>query len=258
MGRFSGKTVIVTGGARGIGEACSERIVAEDGKVLIVDTNAALGEALALRLGAAARYLAVDVTDPAQCARTVDVATSELGGLDGLVNSAIRMAPGALRDLSLADWNSVVEVGLTGTFLMSQAAGRWWLDNARKGAIVNISSIGGVAPYAMAGAYSTVKAAVIMLTKHMGLEWAPQGVRVNVVCPGHVETPLTAYLKDPEIKRGRSEVTPLKRVGQPIDVANAILFLLSDDADYITSTALGVDGGLAVSVMNHLPGRKWD
>jgi len=103
-----------------------------------------------------------------------------------------------------------------------------------------------------------VKAAVIMLSKHMGLEWAPKGVRVNVVCPGHIETPLTSYLQDPEIKRGRSEVTPLKRVGQPVDVANAVLFLLSDEADYITSTALGIDGGLAVSVMNHLPGRKWD
>jgi len=258
MARFSSKVVIVAGGARGIGAKTVELIVAEGGKVLIADTNAALGQELARRLGPTARYLDVDVTDPAACRDVVETAVRDLGGLDGLVNSAIRMAPGPLKDLALQDWNTVVTVGLTGTFLMSQAVGRWLIDNGRRGSIVNISSIGGVAPYAMAGAYSTVKAAVIMLSKHMGLEWAPKGVRVNVVCPGHIETPLTSYLQDPEIKRGRSEVTPLKRVGQPVDVANAVLFLLSDEADYITSTALGIDGGLAVSVMNHLPGRKWD
>lgn len=258
MARFSGKVVVVTGGARGIGAKTVEMLVAEGGKALIADTNAALGRKLADRLSPSAQFLEIDVSNPASCRTAVETVVQEFGGLDGLVNSAIQMAPGPLKDLSLEDWNTVVSVGLTGTFLMSQAAGRWMIDNGRRGSIVNISSIGGIAPYAMAGAYSTVKAAVIMLSKHLGLEWAPKGVRVNVVCPGHIETPLTSYLQDPEIKRGRSEVTPLKRVGQPIDVANAILFLLSDQADYITATALGIDGGLAVSVMNHLPGRKWD
>ncbi len=258
MARFTGKVCIVTGGARGIGAKTAEMYVAEGGKVLIADTNDVLGKELAARLVPNARFLNVDVTDPASCRAAVEAAVRDLGGLNGVVNCAIRMGPGALKDLSLEDWNKVVTVGLTGTFLMSQAAGRWLIDNGRKGSIVNLSSIGGIAPYAMAGAYSTVKAAVIMLSKHLGLEWAPMGVRVNVVCPGHIETPLTAYLQDPQIKRGRSEVTPLKRVGQPIDVAHPILFLLSDESDYITSTALGIDGGLAVSVMNHLPGRKWD
>ena len=256
--RFADKVFVISGGARGIGAKTAECLVAEGGRVVIADTDVALGETLAGGLGASARFVRCDVTDPAACKAAVDVAVREFGGLDGAVNSAIRMGPGALKDLALDDWNKVVSVGLTGTFLMAQAAGRWMIDNGRRGSIVNISSIGGVAPYAMAGAYSTVKAAVIMLSKHMGLEWASKGVRVNVVCPGHTETPLTVYLQDPEIKRGRSEVTPLKRVGQPVDIANAILFLLSDESDYITATSLGVDGGLAVSVMNHLPGRKWD
>ena len=81
---------------------------------------------------------------------------------------------------------------------------------------------------------------------------------MNVVCPGHTETPLTAYLKDPEVKRARSEVTPLGRVGQPIDIAHGIMFLLSDEADYITATQLDIDGGLTKSIFNHIPGRKWD
>jgi|CXWL01.1.fsa_nt_gi NAD(P)-dependent dehydrogenase (short-subunit alcohol dehydrogenase family) len=257
-GRFTGKAFVISGGARGIGAKTAECLVGEGGKVVIADTDESLGKPLAAKLGANARFLLTDVADPAACGAAVRLAVEEFGGLDGAVNSAIRMGPGALKDLALEDWNKVVSVGLTGTFLMAQAAGRWMIDNGRRGSIVNISSIGGIAPYAMAGAYSTVKAAVIMLSKHMGLEWAPKGVRVNAVCPGHIETPLTVYLKDPEIMRGRSEVTPLKRVGQPIDIANAILFLLSDEADYITATSLGVDGGLAVSVMNHLPGRKWD
>ncbi|MFN0301706.1 MAG: SDR family NAD(P)-dependent oxidoreductase [Burkholderiales bacterium] len=258
MARFTDKAVIVTGGARGIGAMTAERLVAEGGQVLIADTNETLGAELARRLGPAARYLKVDVTDPESCRAAINVAVRDFGGLYGLVNSAIRMAPGALKDLSLADWNAVINVGLNGTFLMSQAVGRWLIEHDRKGAIVNLSSNGGLSPYSMSGAYSTTKAAVIMLAKHMGLEWAPKGVRVNVVCPGHTETPLTAYLQDPEIRRGRSEVTPLKRIAQPIDVANAILFLLSEEASYITASALNVDGGLSVSVMNHLPGRKWE
>ncbi len=258
MERFAGKVAIVTGGARGIGEETSKQFVRQGGKVLIADTNTELGQALAGEIGENSSFLEMDVTDPLSCQEAVDKAVTEFGALDCLVNSAVQMAPGLLKDLSLEDWNRALNVGLTGSFLMCQAAGRWMIDQGRKGSIVNLSSVGGIAPYGMSGAYSTVKAAIIMLSKHLGLEWASKGIRVNAICPGHTETPLTAYLKDPEIKKGRSEVTPAKRVGQPIDIAHAILFLLSDEADYITCESLLVDGGLSVSVMNHLPGRKWD
>ena len=146
---------------------------------------------------------------------------------------------------------------LTSTIQMTQAARRKIKDNGRPGSIVTMSSSGGVQPYGMSGAYSTVSAAVIMLAGRYGIEWGGRQVRVNAVCAGHTETPLTAYLKDPEIKKGRSEVTPLKRVGQPVDIANGILFLFSDESDYMTASALAIDGGLAKSVMNHMPGRKW-
>ena len=258
MARFDSKICIVTGGARGIGEKTAEMFVEQGGKVGIGDNNEELGSAVADTIGADARFFKMDVADPASCQAAVDFTVSEFGGVDYVVNSAIAMAPGALKDLSPEDWNKVISIGLTGTFLMSQAAGRWMIDQGRKGSIVNLSSIGGITPYGMSGAYSTVKAAVIMLSKHLGIEWAAKGIRVNAIMPGHTETPLTSYLQDPEIKKGRSEVTPLQRVGQPVDIANAILFLLSDEADYITSTGLLIDGGLAASVMNHLPGRKWD
>ena len=96
-----------------------------------------------------------------------------------------------------------------------------------------------------------------MLSKQQGIEWAEHGIRSNAICPGHVETPLTAYLQDPEIKAGRAAVTPLGRVGQPPDVASAALYLASDDSSWVTSTALVVDGGIVASIYNHMPGRKW-
>ena len=179
------------------------------------------------------------------------------GGVDCVLNSAVKMAPGLLKDLPLESWNSMLNIGLTGTFLMTQAAGRWMIDNERKGSIITMSAIGGRQPYGMTGGYSTVKAAVIMLAKHFAIEWAGYGIRVNTICAGHTETPLTAYMKDPEIKKGRDEVTPLQRVGQPEDIGRGILFLFSDEAEYITAAELDVDGGLSMSLMNHMPGRKW-
>ncbi len=258
MSRFGGKVCIVAGGARGIGEKTSEMFAEEGGRVIIGDVNRELGEPLAGRIGERAVFQHLDVTEPDSCKAAVERAVSEFGGLDCLVNCAIKMDPAPLLELSLESWKLVVDIGLTGMFLMGQAAGRWWIENGRPGAMVNLSSNAGVQPYGMSGAYSTVKAGIIMLSQHFAIEWARQKIRVNVICPGHTETPLTAYLQDPEIKRGRSEVTPWGRVGQPVDIANGILFLLSDEADYITATRLDIDGGLTKSIFNHMPGRKWD
>ena len=257
-GRFEGKVCIVTGGASGIGAKTAEMFVGQGGSVVVGDINDVDGEALVAGLGGdKAAYLTLDVTDSAACQAAVDLAVEKFGGVDYVLNSAIKMAPGMLKDLSLDDWNLMLNIGLTGSFLMTQAAGRWMIDNERPGSIVMMSSIGGRQPYGMSGAYSTVKAAVRMLAEHFAIEWGSHQIRVNSIVAGHTETPLTAYLKDPEIKKARSEVTPLKRVGQPIDITNGILFLFSDEADYITATTLNIDGGVTKSVMNHMPGRKW-
>lgn len=258
MARFTGKTALITGGARGIGAETARRFVAQGGRVVIGDINEELGRSVCEEIGAGALFQLLDVTDPGSCQDALVVAVETFGSVDCLVNSAIAITPGALKDLSLADWNRTLETGLTGTFLASQAVGRWMIENDRRGAIVNYSSVGGRQPYGMAGAYSTVKAAIIMLSEHLAIEWAQYGIRVNCICPGHTETPLTAYMKDPAIKQGRADVTPLQRVGQPEDIADGTLFLLSDEATYVTAATLDIDGGLHATVMNHMPGRKWD
>lgn len=258
MGRFEGKTCIVAGGARGIGAKTCEFYAAEGGRVVIGDVNEELGIELAGKIGDGAVFQNLDVTDPESCKAIVERAVGEFGSADHLVNCAIKMDPAPLLDLKLESWKLVVDIGLTGMFLMCQAWGRWVIENERPGAIVNLSSNAGVQPYGMSGAYSTVKAGIIMLTQHFAIEWARNKIRANAICPGHTETPLTAYLQDPVIKKGRSEVTPLGRVGQPEDIANGILFLLSDEADYITAARLDIDGGLTSSIFNHMPGRKWD
>ena len=258
MARFDDRVCLITGGASGIGAETARRYVSEGGRAVIGDVDEERGAALADEIGSGAAFTRIDVSDPASCAAGIAFTTKTFGRLDGLVNSAIRMGPGALVDLSLDDWNKVVDSGLTGTFLMTQAAGRWWMDQGAQGAVVNLSSTGGLQPYNLAGAYSTTKAGVIMLSKQFGLEWARHGIRVNTVCPGHTETPLTAYMRDPAVKQARADVTPLHRVGQPDDIAEGILYLLSDEASYVTSSELVIDGGMSTSLFNHMPGRKWD
>jgi NAD(P)-dependent dehydrogenase (short-subunit alcohol dehydrogenase family) len=258
MAEFDGQVLIVTGGARGIGEAVARAFVERGGRVVLADVDVGLGTTLEAQLGRASVFHRADVRDPAQCQATVERAVAAFGRVDCLVNSAIKMAPGPLADLALEDWRTVIDTGLTGTFLMTQAFGRWVIAQKRTGAVVNLSSMAGYQPYGAAGAYSTVKAAVLMLTDHFAIEWARKGIRVNAVAPGHIETPLTAYLKDPAIKQGRSDVTPLGRVGQVDDVVGGILFLLSDEARYVTATNLVMDGGVTKSIFNHMPGRTWD
>ena len=259
MGQFDGKVLIVSGGARGIGAATAKEFVRRGGRAVLGDVNEEEGKKTAEALGnGRAMFRRLDVRDAISCQAIVDAAAREFGGIDFLVNSAIKMAPGMLADLPLESWRTVIDVGLTGTFLMTQTVGCWLIAHRQPGAVVNLSSMAGFQPYGASGAYSTVKAAVLMLGDHFAIEWARKGIRVNTVAPGHIETPLTAYLKDPDIKQGRADVTPLARVGHTDDIVGGILFLLSDEARYVTATHLIMDGGVTKSIFNHFPGRKWD
>lgn len=256
--RFDGRVCLVTGGARGIGAATAEAFVGDGGRVVIGDTRAEEMAELVDRIGERATGVLLDVRDAGSCDAFVAHAVATFGVADHLVNCAIRMAPGPLIDLSGDEFRALLEVGLTGTFLASQAFARWAISAGRPGSIVNLSSIGGRFPYSGAGAYSTVKGGTILLSQQMALEWAADGIRVNAVAPGHVETPLTAYLQDPDVKRARSEATPLGRIGRSEDIAAGILYLLSDEASYVTASVLDIDGGVGASIMNHLKGRRWD
>lgn len=255
--RLDGKAALITGGASGIGAEIARAFVAEGASVAIVDRDAEAAATVSSELGDAATTHVLDVTDEAALIAAINDAADEFGGLDIGVCSAISMAPGPLLDLKTEDWKRLIEVGLHSTFVAGREMAQHMVAQDRGGSIINLSSNAGLAPYPGAGAYSSTKAAVIMLSKQQGIEWAGYGIRANAICPGHVETPLTAYLQDPEIKAGRAAVTPLGRVGQPPDVASAALYLASDDSSWVTATALVVDGGIVASIYNHMPGRKW-
>ena len=258
MFRFDDKVCVIAGGASGIGAKTAELYVAQGGKVAIGDLNAELGEALVEQLGPeSAAYFELDVRSKAACGAIVDGAAERFGTVDHLVNCALQHRPGPLEDLPEESWRHVIEIGLTGTFFMCQAFARWLLDRERPGALVNVSSMAAIQPYGGAGSYSTVKAATSMLTAQMGIEWAARNIRANTVAPAHIMTPLTAYLQDPDIRRARSEATPIPRIGEPEDVAYGVLYLLSDEASYVTSEQLVIDGGSTKSVFNHMPGRTF-
>lgn len=260
MGRLDGRVALITGGGSGIGAGAAALFAEEGARIAVLDVNRSGLEAVTSAVEASGGQCAafeVDVTDPAGVEAALRSVVERFGRLDITMNNAIRMAPGLLLDVSLDEWRSLLAVGLDGTFIVSTAAARVMRDLGNGGSIINLSSTAGFAPYTGAGAYSTCKAGIIMFTKQAALEWAPHGIRVNAICPGHVETPLTAYLQDPEIRAGREAVTPLRRVGQPIDIAQAALYLASDDADWVTASALVVDGGMLETMFEHMPGRKW-
>ena len=259
-GTLEGKTVIVTGGASGIGRATSVLAAREGASVAIADIDRAMAEetaALVRAEGAGALVVEMDTSRARDAQRMADETVAAFGTIDGIVCGAIKQVPGRLEDLPEADWDMVMDIGLKGYFLCAQAAGRVMLQKG-SGSIVFLSSIGGVQAYNGAGAYSVAKAGAIMLGNLFGVEWSNRGVRANTVLPGQVRTPMTeAMFADPEVAAGRAGVVPMGRVGEPEEIAEVCVFLLSDRASSVTAASLKVDGGQAESKMMHTPGRKW-
>ncbi|PPR65667.1 MAG: Dihydroanticapsin 7-dehydrogenase [Alphaproteobacteria bacterium MarineAlpha3_Bin7] len=257
---LEGKTIIVTGGASGIGRATCVLAAREGASVAIADINREMAEETARLVevqGQAALVIEMDTSKKADAQRMVEETVGTFGTIDGIVCSAIKLVPGKLEELPEEDWDMVMDIGLKGYFLCAQAAGRVMLEKG-SGSIVFVSSIGGVQAYNGAGAYSVCKAGAIMLGQLIGVEWGGRGVRGNTVCPGQVRTPMTeAMFKDPEIAAGRAAVVPMGRVGEPEEIAEANIFLLSDRASYINADFMQVDGGQAESKMMHTPGRNW-
>ena len=255
--RLANKFCLITGGGSGIGAEIARQFSGNGARVMVTDIDGSAASSVAESIGEQATALPLDVTDELDVVSTLGSVVGEHGAPDVVVNCAIRMAPGPLVDLATEDWRLVIEVGLVGPFVVGRESARAMIEHGIRGSIINLSSNAGLAPYPGAGAYSTTKAALIMLSKQQAIEWAPHGIRVNAICPGHVDTPLTAYLQDPEIRAGREAVTPLGRIGEPYDVAAAAVYLASDESGWTTGTELVVDGGIVASIYNHLPGRKW-
>ena len=250
--------VVITGASRGIGRATALKLAADGAEAMTLCDIAYLDEleALAADLrasGCRVRTLKADMAKPREPAKVIAVAAKAMGGIDAIVGNAGITAPGKLVDLEVETWDRVFDINLRANWLLAKAA-HPHLKRSR-GAVVMLASMAGVMPQLPTGAYSPAKAALVMLTEMMAMEWAPDGIRANSVCPGFVHTSMTdAIYRQPGLARGRAKLVPLGRVARPSDIADAIAFLLSPQASYITGQALLVDGGLTRSILNHVPG----
>ena len=250
MSRLDGKVVLLSGGASGIGAATARLVVREGGKAVLADRDEARGRALAAELGAGALFVPLDVVDEAAWQKAVAAAVSAFGGLHGLVNAAGVGVRNSIEDCTLEEYRRVNAVNALGTFLGCKAAIPA-MKAAGGGSIVNISSVLGLRGASYAMAYCASKGAVRLLTKHVALHCAQQkyDIRCNSVHPGYIDTPMIAPRLDQSVgnmtgRQWLEELHPLGRLGRAEEVANMILFLLSDESSFSTGSEFACDGGL--------------
>lgn len=243
--RFKEKSVIVTGGASGIGRAIAEQFAQEGATVVVADINRESTqdtvEAISAR-GGRALPVNVDVSDPKSVQEMVDTTVDANGGLDVIVNSAAVPSVSKIIDISFETWNKVLNINLTGTFLCAQAAARCMVD-AGGGRIINLASVNGQRAITGRGAYTAAKGGIIMLTRIMAAELGPENITVNAIAPGPVDTPMVKEMHTASTREAWYRALPIKRYAKPQEVAYATLFLASDGARYITGHVLNVDGG---------------
>ena len=251
--KLKDKVAIVTGGARGIGEAIARAYVEEGAKVVIADVEIAKGEELAESIGGAAIAVRLDVRDKDQIAAAVAKAVETFGGVDILVNNAGVFNMGPIAEATEADFDRQFGINVRGLLFMTQAVAAQMEKQGRGGKIVNLSSQAGRRGEAFVAIYCASKAAVISLTQSMGLELIKKGINVNAIAPGVVDTPMwdtvdalfAKYENRPigEKKKLVGLAVPLGRMGQPDDYRGPAVFLASSDSDYVVAQCLNVDGG---------------
>lgn len=250
MARLQDKVVLLSGGASGIGAASAQLVVREGGKAVIADRDEAKGRAQAEALGAAALFVPIDVTREADWQRAVAAGVEKFGALHGLLNAAGMGVRNSIEDCSLADYRRVNDVNALGTFLGCKAAIAA-MKRSGGGSIVNVSSVLGLRGASQAMAYCASKGAVRTLTKSVALHCAQMkyNIRCNSVHPGYIDTPMIApRLAQPvgnmSGRQWLEDLHPLGRLGRPEEVANMILFLLSDESSFSTGSEFICDGGL--------------
>jgi NAD(P)-dependent dehydrogenase (short-subunit alcohol dehydrogenase family) len=248
MGRLDGKVAVITGAASGIGAACALRFAEEGASIAGLDIQDAPGPdyEAAVKLAAKSHYIKADVRDRAAVDAAIDEFAERVGAPDILINSAGVAGGGAVHMLSDEDWDKVVDINLKGTFIVSRAVLPKMIESGG-GNIVNIASVEGLEGFEGGSAYNASKGGVVILTKNMAIDYARKGVRVNAICPGFIETPMFQQVLGLEgiaaIRDKIRDAHQLGRFGEPREIANAALFLASDEASFVTGHPLVVDGG---------------
>ena len=246
MQRLEDRVAVVTGGASGIGKACAHRLAAEGAMVFVTDIQDDLGEKVVAEIrdeGGTAEYAHHDVSSEAEWQEVIERVRAEHGRLDILVNNAGMGDLATIEETSVADWERTIAIDQTGVFLGMKTAAAL-LKASGHGSVVNISSIfGAIGGFGTSPAYHAAKGAVRLMTKNTALHWAPDGVRVNSVHPGFIDTPILESAKGTEFEAVMTSATPLGRLGRPDEIAAGVAYLASDDASYVTGSELYIDGG---------------
>jgi NAD(P)-dependent dehydrogenase (short-subunit alcohol dehydrogenase family) len=248
MGCLAKRVALVTGAASGIGAACAQRFAREGAAIAGFDVAGSSGEPWRAIAEAApkAHFWEVDVRDEGAVSAAVAAAAERFGRIDVLLNAAGVSGIGPVAELAAEEWDRVLDVNLKGTFLVCKhVVARMRAQGS--GSIVNIASIEGIVGFPGQAAYNASKGGVILLTRNMAVDYGADGIRVNCLCPGLIDTPMTAVLHEAELAAVREEFVAmhlLRRAGRPEEVAGPALFLASDDAAFITGHTLVVDGGL--------------
>ena len=241
---FTGRIVVVTGAANGIGAACARLFAASGAKLALWDVDVAAGQALAAERGGDAHPIRCDVSSRAEVEAAIATTLAAFGRIDVLINNAGIFRAADFLDITEADWNAVIGVNLKGAFLVGQAVARE-MAKSGGGAIVNMSSVNGVMAIPTIASYNASKGGINQLTRVMALSLADRGIRVNAVAPGTIATELAqkAVLGSAEAKERIMSRTPMRRLGEPGEIASVCAFLASDAASYMTGEIVVVDGG---------------
>ncbi|MDO8434238.1 MAG: SDR family NAD(P)-dependent oxidoreductase [Candidatus Binatus sp.] len=246
--RLKDKVALISGSGSGIGEATAKRLAAEGAAVVVVDLNEEGATRVAGEIrsaGGTAEALVANVGNPPEVEHMIKFATDKFGQLDILHNNAIRLYTGRVGEMTLEHFRKAVEIGLTAYWYATRCALGVMVPR-RKGAIINTGSVSGLAGDYGLGAYNAIKAGVINLTRATAIESARKGLRCHAVCPGIILTPpiLKSRRALPEMAQRSEQAVPMGRCGEPIEIANVVLFLASDEASYVTGTCIVADGGL--------------
>jgi NAD(P)-dependent dehydrogenase (short-subunit alcohol dehydrogenase family) len=249
---LSGRTAVITGAGGGIGKAIAVELAANGMHCNVLDRAGELVEATVAQIsegGGTATGHICDVTDEAG----IKSVSNSINSCDVLVNAAGLVRPGALADLTTSEWNELLNVNLTGYFLMAREFTPHLVASGN-GSMIHVASISSANPQGSSGAYSVSKAGVVIMSKQLAFELGPKGVRSNTVSPGLVRTPMTeAYYQVGDVAQRRDAAVPVGRVAKPADIADIVTFLASDRARYITGADLVADGGFSQTLMSSVP-----